>query len=152
MYLHERQHHFLAALLRANANARVLPVHIIQEQLSRGNASDAIGRHQDDDRVIASSHWCFPRDGLKHLSQHRIIQTLGQGGMPITADRWNQPRKIGARRPPRCTVAEKSAQGSREAIGIGAFLEQTLYQALDDLGVQSLEPPAPSVQRVRAKS
>src|SRR5947207_550760 len=60
--LHERQHHFLAALLRTNANARVLPVDVIQEQLSRGNASDAIGHHQGDDGVIASSHWCFPRD------------------------------------------------------------------------------------------
>ena len=28
--LHQRQHHFLAALLRANADARMLPVQIIQ--------------------------------------------------------------------------------------------------------------------------
>lgn len=33
--LHERQHHFLAALLRADTDAGVLPVQIIQKQLGR---------------------------------------------------------------------------------------------------------------------
>ncbi len=56
--LHQRQHHFLAALLRANADARVLPVQIIQKQFGRRNTADAIGHHQNDERVVSGPDRC----------------------------------------------------------------------------------------------
>jgi len=82
---HQWQHHFLAALLRA-IRMRECCQSKSSEQLGRRNTTDAIGHHQDNDRVV-SGPTGVSLGSLGAFSQHRVIQPLGQGGVPITADR-----------------------------------------------------------------
>lgn len=89
-HLHEWQKDFLAAFLCADANAGMLPIEIIQQQVSGRNAPDAVSHHQNHERVISCPFRCLFGNRIEDLLQGGVCQSLGQGRMSVTPDWMNQ--------------------------------------------------------------
>ena len=81
----ERQHHFLAPFLRADADPGVLPVEVIQKQFGRRDAPNAVRHHQDGNGVVAGAYRAILVDRREHAVQGRVFQAFGQRGMPIAS-------------------------------------------------------------------
>jgi len=64
--VHERQHHFLAALLRTDANACALPVNVVQQQLRNGYPAQTVSHHQNHDGIVPGPVRRIPINCAQH--------------------------------------------------------------------------------------
>src|ERR1700730_6362536 len=71
------QHHFLSAFLGTDADSRLLPVDVIQQQFGCRDATNSVSHHQNGNRVIACTHGAVLVDRIENTFQSGVLHPFG---------------------------------------------------------------------------
>ena len=136
----ERNNDFLAAFLGAEADLRLLPIDVVEQQPTGGDRANAISHQQEDDRVVTHSVGRLLVDRCQHPLDGRILDPTGQRGVAILPLARDQSRKVRLGVAVNGAVTEETTKTRRQGTNVVlAGLHVAHELRLHMLGTECLE-------------